>query len=91
MSFQELALSMDTLVEKQPNKKVLLIKDNMPAISLDGKNSFPLEHGIIAGDIQMDLIKKFEGGIVSDEKFYIYLLQKVDPSKVDYTKYAVIN
>jgi hypothetical protein len=88
-SFQQLILSIDSLVKKKT--KILLVKDSAPQFTRDGKNFKLLEHGMIAKDLQIDLLMTFEPGIVNDEKYYIYQVQKVDSSKVDLEKYPRIN
>ncbi len=89
LSFQQLIHSVDSLMRNKT--KLLLVKDSAPQITLDGKNFADLEHGMIAKDLQIDLLTRFEPGTVSDEKYYIYQVQKVDSSKVDYQKYPLIN
>ena len=89
LPFQQLVESVTGMI-KQGRSKLLLIKDSAPQISLDGKNYITLEHAMLAPDIQIDLLKSFEPGIVSDEVYYIYLVKKVDPSKVDPEKYFLV-
>lgn len=50
-----------------------------------------LDKNIVRNDLQLDLLKNFESGIVVDEKYYVYIVQKVDPSKVDYSRYKKFN
>ena len=90
MSFAEQVESIHTLINKQKSKKLLWIKDNPPFLTLNGRNA-PFERGIIGDNIQVDLLRSFETGIVPDEKFSIFLLQVVDTSKIDYSKYPLIN
>ncbi|MDP9229232.1 MAG: hypothetical protein M3O67_01010, partial [Bacteroidota bacterium] len=90
MTFQQMVHSIDSFM-RQGRTKILLLKDSAPQVSKDGKNFMPLERGMIAKDLQLDLLKTFEAGIVSDERYYIYMVQKVDSSKVDFNKYPVIN
>ncbi len=90
MNFQELVISVGIFADKG-NPKILLIKDSAPQVSMDGINSMDMERAIIRNDLQVDLLKKIDPGIVNDEKYYIYLVQKVDPAKVDYSKYLRIN
>jgi hypothetical protein len=89
LSFQQLIHSVDSLMKNKT--KLLLVKDSAPQITLDGKNFTDLEHGMIAKDVQIDLLMRFEPGTVSDEKYFIYEVQKVDSSKVDFRKYPTIN
>jgi hypothetical protein len=71
--------------------RVLWIKNSAPQISLDGKNNRDMERAILLDNLQVDLLQKFEPGILKDELYYIYLVQKVDPARVDETKYIRIN
>jgi hypothetical protein len=71
--------------------KILLVKDSAPRITADGKNYMDMERAVIRGNLQLDFLAKFENGIVADEKYYIYLIQKVDPAKVDYSRYIRIS
>jgi len=89
LSFQQLIHSIDSMMRTRT--KLLLVKDSAPQITFDGKNFFDLEHGMIAKDVQVDLLKKFDSGVVNDEKYYIYMVQKVDSTKVDPLKYPLIN
>jgi hypothetical protein len=89
LSFQQLIHLIDSMMRDKT--KLLLVKDSAPQITLDGKNFSDLEHGMIAKDVQVDLLKRFEPGVVSDEKYFIYQVQKVDSTKVDFQKYPLIN
>ena len=90
MSFQEAVASLGAFIDKG-NQKVLWIKDSAPQVSMDGNNQQDMEKAILRNDLQVDLLKKFGPGIVSDERYFIYLVQKVDPAKVDYSKYIKID
>ena len=70
--------------------RVLWIKDSAPQVSMDGQNQQDMQKAILRNDLQVDLLRKFDAGIVKDEKYYIYLVQKVDPARVDYSKYIKI-
>ena len=89
MNFQEAVASLGAFIDKG-NQKVLWIKDSAPQVS-DGTNPQDMEKAILRNDLQVDLLKKWGPGIVGDERYFIYLVQKVDPSKVDYSKYIKIN
>lgn len=89
MNFEQAVASLGAYMDKA-RPKVLWIKDSAPQVSMDGKNSQDMERAILRNDLQADLLKKFDPGIVNDEKYYIYLVQKVDPAKVDYSKYIRI-
>jgi hypothetical protein len=90
MTYQEWVNCVGAYIDKG-NSKILLIKNSAPQISYDGKNSVDMERAIIRNDLQVDLLRKFEAGIVKDEQYYIYLLQKVDPLKVDYSRYIKVD
>jgi hypothetical protein len=75
----------------QGHPRILLVKDSAPQVSTDGKNFTDMERAMIRDSLQLDFLAKFDSGIVADEKYYIYLVQKVDPSKVDYSRYIRIN
>ena len=90
MSLQEAITSLAAFMDRG-KQKVLWIKDSAPQLSMGGNNRKDMEKAIMNNNLQVDLLKTFDAGIVSDEKYYIYLVQKVDPSKVDYSKYLKIN
>lgn len=90
MSFQEAVASLGAFIDKG-NQKVLWIKDSAPQVSMDGTNQQDMEKAILRNDLRVDLLKKFPPGIVGDERYFIYLVQKVDPAKVDFSKYIKIN
>jgi len=89
MNFQESVASLGAFIDKG-NQKVLWIKDSAPQVS-DGANQKDMERAILRNDLQVDLLKKFSPGIVGDERYFIYLVQKVDPAKVDFSKYIKID
>ena len=90
MTFKETIASLGAFIDKR-NQKVLWIKDSAPQISMDGTNQIDMEKAILRNDLQVDLLKKFSPGIVGDERYFIYLVQKIDPAKVDYSKYIKID
>ena len=90
MTFKETIESLGAFIDKH-NQKVLWIKDSAPQISMDGTNQQDMEKAILRNDLQVDLLKKFSPGIVGDERYFIYLVQKIDPAKVDYSKYIKID
>lgn len=75
----------------QGKSKILLVKDSAPRVTVDGKNYMDMERAVIRGNLQLDLLAKFENGIVADEKYFVYLIQKVDPSTVDYNRYIRVD
>jgi hypothetical protein len=89
MNFQQAVVSLGAFIDKG-NQKVLWIKDSAPQVS-DGTNPQDMEKAILRNDLQVDLLKKWGPGIVRDERYFIYLVQKVDPAKVDYSKYIKID
>ena len=90
MTFNEAVASLGAFIDKH-NQKALWIKDSAPQVSMDGKNQQDMEKAILRNDLQVDLLKKFSPGIVGDERYFIYLVQKIDPAKVDYSKYIKID
>ena len=86
LDFPGLVNAIDQFMDKS-KPKILLVKDSAPQVTPDGKNFMDMERAMIAKDLQADLLTKFDAGIVSDEKYYIYMVQRVDSSKVDYSKY----
>ena len=72
------------------NPRVLWVKNSAPQVSLDGKNNQDMERAILMDNLQVDLLKRVDGGIVNDEKYYIYLVQKVDPARIDNSRYIRI-
>ena len=88
MNFREAVASLGAFIDKG-NQKVLWIKDSAPQVS-DGANQQDMEKAILRNDLQVDLLKKFSPGIVPDERYFIYLVQKIDPAKVDFSKYIKI-
>lgn len=89
MSLQETVASMGAFMDKG-KQKVLWIKDTAPQVSMDGKSQQDMEKAILRNDLQVDLLKKFSPGIVGDERYFIYLVQKIDPAKADFSKYINI-
>lgn len=91
MSFEEIVAALGDYIDKV-HPRVLWIKNSAPEItSADGKTSQEMSKAILRNDLQVDLLNKFAPGIVKDEQYYIYLVQKVDPTRVDYNKYIKIN
>jgi hypothetical protein len=89
MSFKESVASLGAFMDGG-NQRALWIKDSAPQVSMDGTNQQDMEKAILRNDLQVDLLKKFSPGIVADERYFIYLVQKVDPAKVDFSKYIKI-
>lgn len=89
MTLQETIAVLGAYMDKGRGR-VLWVKDSAPQVSMDGQNPQDMQKAIIRNDLQVDLLKKFDPGIVKDEKYYIYLVQKVDPARVDYSKYIKI-
>ena len=86
ISFGQIIQSIDSVIG-QGRSKLLFIKSEQPQISADGINYFPLEKAMIGKDVKLELLEKFDEPVVKDEKFYIYMVEKTDTSKVDFTKY----
>lgn len=90
MSLREAVASLGAFMDKG-KQRVLWIKDTAPQVSRDGTNQQDMEKAILRNDLQVDLLKKFSPGIVGDERYFIYLVQKIDPAKADYSKYIKID
>ena len=90
MSFQDLMSSVNTFMDKG-NPKILFVNDSPTQVTSDGKTYIDVEKAVIRNSLQMDLLQKIDPGIVSEERYYIYMLQKVDSAGVDYTKYLRLN
>ena len=91
MNFQETVASLGKYMDSTGRRRVLWIKDSAPQVSMDGQKQEDMQKAILRNDLQVDLVKNFDPGIVKDEKYYIYLVQKVDPARVDYTKYIKLD
>jgi hypothetical protein len=73
-------------------ERLLLIKNSPAQISFDsGVHNFNMEHVLITKDIKLDLIKIFGPGVVENEQYFIYLIQRINPLKEDVSKYQVLN
>jgi hypothetical protein len=91
MDFKETVAALGAYVDKG-HPRVLWIKNSAPQITAsDGRTSEDMTKAVLRGDLQVDLINKFAPGIVGDEQYYIYLVQKVDPARIDYNKYIKID
>ena len=90
MNFTQIVDNVDSFMTKE-RPKILLIRDRTPQITTDGINYTPLEKGMIRSDLQLDLLQSFNAGIVPDEKYYLYRVQRVDSSKVDFARYPPVN
>src|SRR5688572_2121601 len=89
MTFEETVVELAAYMNRG-NPRVLWVKNSAPQVSLDGKNNQDMDKAILMDSLQVDLLQRVEGGIVNDEKYYIYLVQKVDPARVDASKYIRI-
>jgi len=86
MTFEETVAGLGAYMNRG-NPRVLWVKNSAPQISLDGKNNQDLERAILFDNLQVDLLQRVDGGIVKDETYYIYLVQKVDPASIDGSRY----
>ena len=86
-SLKESVASVDSLIHNG-RTKLVWVKSSIPQITNDGKKYTNLEHGLIADDIKLDLLKSFNPGIETSEMYYIYLVQKVDPKTDDLKGYT---
>jgi len=91
ISFEETIKALGAYVDSV-HTRVLWIKNSAPQITAsDGRTPMDMTKAVLRNDLQVDLLNSFPPGIVNDEQYYIYLVQKVDPTKVDYNKYIKIN
>ena len=89
MTFEESVGELAAYINRG-NPRVLWVKNSAPQVSLDGKVNQDMERAILMDNLQVDLLQRVDGGIVNDEKYYIYLVQKVDPARIDETRYIRI-
>ena len=82
MTFEQSVAEMAAYMNKG-NPRVLWVKNSAPQVSLDGKNNQDMEKAILMDSLKIDLLQRVEPGIVNDERYYIYLVQKVDPARID--------
>jgi hypothetical protein len=87
--FNKLTQSVNLLMSQGRNK-LLMIQSNPIRISPYGKNYIDLQKALLRKDVQLDLLTQFEGSIQDDEHYFLYLVQKVDSTKVDPQKYPLI-
>lgn len=91
MDYKETVAALGAYVDNG-HPRVLWIKNSAPQVtSSDGKTSQDMIKAILRNDLQVDLINRFPPGILNDEQYFIYLVQKVDPTKVDYNRYIKID
>ncbi|MEK6775302.1 MAG: hypothetical protein AABY87_00295 [bacterium] len=57
-------------------KKVLVVLDNQSTYVQNGQ-TFNLEHAMLSDDVRIDLLKYIPPGIVEDEKYYIFITEKI--------------
>jgi hypothetical protein len=69
---------------------LVLMNDPLQA-AFDGKHFTPVERCLLANDIKLDLLRFIRAGIVPEEEYHIYLIQKTDPSKVDPRQYPLLS
>jgi hypothetical protein len=62
--------------ERLGNKKAILVINNAPLTSSGFRGSPPLQHGMLMPGVSIDFLNSFEEGIVEDEKYYLYLVQR---------------
>jgi len=77
----EIVKSISNIMTKDRKKLLLVFSFQLEASSGGGKTNVKIEHGMLAPDIKIGLIKSFESGVVYDEKYYLYLAQKTDGMK----------
>jgi hypothetical protein len=89
VQFSRITESVASLMS-QGRQKILMIQTNPIKISPDGKNYIDLKKAMLKKDIQLEFLTQFEGAIQDDEHYHLYLVQRVDSTKVDFEKYPLI-
>jgi hypothetical protein len=75
----------------QEGRTQLLLITSNPIIVGSGENQIrSANHFLLSSDTKVDLLQAFRAGIVEDEKYGIYLVQRVDPTKEDLSGYTVL-
>ena len=73
--WKDIVNSVDTVLGKK-NKSVLLILTFQPQYTVNNQ-SVKLTDGALNENIKVNLLKAFEDGIITDEKYYIYLAKRI--------------
>ena len=81
--------SVDSIMTLGNKARVCLVLSTMPQMTIDGKTDI-LSHGLLKRDIRLELLKRFESGAVEDEKYNIYIFQRFDTTKENYSKYPML-
>jgi hypothetical protein len=76
---------------RQGRTECLLITDRPPHTPANERGiSKVIERGLISSEVKFDLLRGFGAGIVEDERYYLYLVRKVDLPK-DHEEYPTID
>lgn len=91
ISFEEALTSIGSYIDNGHRQVVWVRSVSLKVVASDNQGTQNMTKAILRNDLQLDLLSQFSSGIVNDEQYYVYMLQKVDPSKIDYNKYIKIN
>lgn len=91
ISFEEALTSIGSYIDNGHRQVVWVRSVSLKVVASDNQGTQNMTKAILRNDLQLDLLSQFSSGIVNDEQYYVYMLQKVDPSKIDYNRYIKIN
>lgn len=78
ITFPDIIRAVDTVLAQSGSNKILLVLQNPPMMQQNGTVKM-LEHGRLKPELKIDLLKQVKNGIVTDEKYFIYLVEKDSP------------
>jgi hypothetical protein len=90
VTFNQIAGAISYLLSQGRTNLLVLMNDPLQA-AFDGKHFTPVERCLLANDIKLDLLRFIRAGIVPEEEYHIYLIQKTDPAKVDPRQYPLLS
>jgi hypothetical protein len=85
-SFQDRLNAIVTLMD-EGETKLLMVNNHPTLIAYDRRNYRDMERAMLRRDIQLELLTNIAAGVVADETYYIYLIQRIDPAQADYSRY----
>ncbi|HEX6849590.1 MAG TPA: hypothetical protein VF144_21535, partial [Chitinophagaceae bacterium] len=91
MNFAESVASIGSFVDNARPRILWVRNDPLEVVSSDDKSVQRVTKAILRGNLKLDLLSFFEAGIVKEEQYFIYLVQKVDPSTIVDSSYITIN
>jgi hypothetical protein len=75
INFMHVVSSVLKFIEKG-EKRVLLFLENQPTY-VDKGQKMNMEHVMLSDDVKLDLVKHIAPGVVRDERYYIFLAEKI--------------